>query len=84
MSDQDSDQIIPEYRLDTTGLVCPVPILMAKKKLAAMAAGSTLEILATDPAAPQDIAAFCKATGNALVDSGRRGETSWFLVRRKT
>jgi tRNA 2-thiouridine synthesizing protein A len=77
-----SDTSPPDQTLDTSGLVCPIPILMAKKKLTAMAPGNTLEIFATDPAAANDFEAFCRATGNALVASGVRGETSWFLIRR--
>ena len=36
----------------------------------------------TDPAAPADFVAFCKATGNALMDSGQRGEAFYFVIRR--
>lgn len=68
--------------LDVSGLACPIPILKAKKALTEMASGATLEVLATDPAAPKDFVAFCKATGNALVDSGMRGGTFWFLIKR--
>ncbi len=68
--------------LDTTGLVCPIPILKARKALADMVSGTLLEVVATDPAAPKDFVAFCKATGNRLVDSGMRGEQFWFLIRR--
>lgn len=68
--------------LDTSGLSCPIPILKAKKALAGMTGGTTLEVLATDPAAPKDFEAFCRATGNVLVDSGSRGQAFWFLIRR--
>ncbi len=68
--------------LDTSGLVCPIPILKAKKALGEMAAGTTLEVVATDPAAPADFVAFCKATGNSLMDSGQRGEAFYFVIRR--
>jgi tRNA 2-thiouridine synthesizing protein A len=73
---------VPDQTLDTTGLVCPIPILMAKKKLVAMTPGTTLEVIATDPAAPKDFEAFCKASGNALIGSGTRGGVAWFLIRR--
>ncbi len=68
--------------LDTSGLVCPIPILKARKALGEMAAGSVLEVLATDPAAPKDFLAFCKATGNSLMESGRRDGLYRFLIRR--
>lgn len=68
--------------LDTSGLVCPIPILKAKKALSEMTAGATLEVLATDDAAPKDFAAFCRATGNTLVESVREGDGYRFLIRR--
>jgi tRNA 2-thiouridine synthesizing protein A len=68
--------------LDTSGLVCPIPILKARKALGEMAAGAVLEVLATDPAAPKDFLAFCRATGNSLMESGTRGSLYWFLIRR--
>lgn len=68
--------------LDTAGLVCPIPILKAKKALGEMPAGSTLEVIASDPAAPKDFVAFCKATGNALLESGMRDGMYWFLICR--
>jgi tRNA 2-thiouridine synthesizing protein A len=68
--------------LDTSGLVCPIPILKASKALREMSAGTVLEVLATDPAAEKDFVAFCKATGNRLMDSGNRGGLYWFLIRR--
>lgn len=73
---------MPNLTLDTSGLSCPLPILKTKKALAGMAAGATIEVVATDPAAPKDFAAFCRATGNALLDSGVRGDSYWFLIER--
>lgn len=68
--------------LDTSGLTCPIPILKAKKALADMGAGALLEVLATDPAAPKDFQAFCRATGNELLESTEAGGTYRFVIRR--
>ncbi len=54
--------------LDTKGLKCPLPILKAKKAIRDVPAGGTLQVLATDPGAVGDFEAFCRATGNQLVD----------------
>ena len=72
------------HTLDTSGLTCPIPILKAKKALASLPVGSTLEILATDPAAPKDFEAFCRATGHVLVESSERGGLYRFLIRCET
>lgn len=39
--------------LDTSGFVCPIPILNAKRALSDMAAGATLEVLATNLRRPR-------------------------------
>nr|WP_029007582.1 sulfurtransferase TusA family protein [Azospirillum halopraeferens] len=61
------------HRLDARGLVCPLPVLRARKALRALAPGDVLEVEATDPAAPKDFAAFCETTGNRLLASGEEG-----------
>lgn len=58
-----------QQTLDVTGMKCPLPILRAKKALAALETGDELTILATDAGAPDDFAAFCKQTGHALLAS---------------
>jgi tRNA 2-thiouridine synthesizing protein A len=59
--------------LDAKGLNCPLPILRAKKALAGMPAGNTLEIVATDPGSIKDFEAFCRTTGNELVEQENDG-----------
>ena len=67
--------------LDTSGLNCPLPILKTKKALKGMAAGETLELLATDPGSVADIAAFCNQTGNNLIESSEDGGTYRFIIK---
>jgi tRNA 2-thiouridine synthesizing protein A len=68
--------------LDTKGLLCPLPVLKARKALKAMAPGETLEVLATDPGAIKDFAAFCRTTGHHLVDSSEAAGVLRFLIRK--
>lgn len=68
--------------LDAKGLNCPLPILKAKKALQGMSSGQTLEILATDPGAVKDFEAFCRTTGNKLVEQGEEGGTYRFVIER--
>ncbi|MBF0356110.1 MAG: sulfurtransferase TusA family protein [Alphaproteobacteria bacterium] len=70
--------------LDVKGLNCPLPILRAKKAMKDIAVGETLEILATDPGSVKDFDAFCRQTGNELVESKDEGGTYRFLIKRKT
>ena len=57
-----------EQVLDAQGLNCPLPILKAKKALKDVPTGGTLRVLATDPGSVADFAAFCRTTGNELVE----------------
>jgi len=68
--------------LDAKGLNCPLPILRAKKTLAGMAAGQTLEILATDPGSIKDFEAFCRTTGHSLVEQQNDGKIFRFVIRK--
>jgi tRNA 2-thiouridine synthesizing protein A len=55
--------------LDARGWTCPLPVLRARKLLKAMAVGETLAVLATDPGSVRDFEAFCRQTGNTLLES---------------
>ncbi len=68
--------------LDAKGLNCPLPILRAKKTLKEVPAGGTLEILATDPGSVADFEAFCRTTGNQLMESSANAGVYRFLIRR--
>jgi tRNA 2-thiouridine synthesizing protein A len=56
-----------EHDLDATGLLCPLPVLKARKRLAALAPGAVLRVTADDPAAVVDIPHFCAEAGHALL-----------------
>ena len=51
-----------EETLDVRGLMCPLPVLKARKALKRLAPGATLQVLATDPAAVIDFKHFCETT----------------------
>ena len=72
-----------DHLLDTKGLNCPLPILKAKKALKPIATGETLEILSTDPGSVADFAAFCRTTGNELVEEDVDGDVYRFVLRKK-
>ena len=72
-----------EHTLDAQGLNCPLPILKAKKALKDIPAGETLRVLATDPGSVADFQAFCRATGNELVESKQDGRIYRFLIKHK-
>ena len=68
--------------LDAKGLNCPLPILKTKKALKDVPVGGTLEVLATDPGSIADMAAFCRSTGNELVESSQESDVYRFVIKR--
>lgn len=71
-----------DHTLDAKGLNCPLPILKARKALKEVPAGGTLEILATDPGAVADFQAFCRQTGNELIEHSENDSIYRFLIKR--
>jgi tRNA 2-thiouridine synthesizing protein A len=67
--------------LDAKGLNCPLPILRAKKMLKEVPTGGTLEVLATDPGSVADFGAFCRTTGNELVESTTADGVYRFIIK---
>jgi tRNA 2-thiouridine synthesizing protein A len=68
---------------DATGLLCPLPVLRANRKLRELAPGGLLTVRATDPAAAQDFPAYCRQTGHELVSSTREGDVLVFVIRKQ-
>jgi tRNA 2-thiouridine synthesizing protein A len=52
--------------LDARGLTCPLPLLKARQALSRLEPGDTLVVLATDPEAPIDLAAFAADEGHGF------------------
>ncbi len=75
--------MIIDIEVDARGLACPLPILRTKKALATMSSGQLLRILATDPGAVKDFQAFCRQTGNEIVDQAQRNNEFEFIMKRK-
>ena len=56
-----------EDTLDTCGLLCPLPVLKARKRLQSLPHGAAMRVLADDPAARIDIPHFCTEQGHKLL-----------------
>ncbi len=69
--------------LDARGLSCPLPVLRASKALRSLDAGRRLRILATDPAAPRDFAAFCETTGHVPISMDEEDEHFVIVIEKR-
>ncbi|WP_305968222.1 MULTISPECIES: sulfurtransferase TusA family protein [unclassified Mameliella] len=54
------------HELDALGLLCPLPVLKARKRLQGIAAGEVLVLMTDDPAAVVDVPHFCAEAGHVL------------------
>lgn len=73
-----------DVELDVRKLACPLPILRAKKSLAAMNGGQVLKVIATDKGSVKDFPEFCGKTGNELLSADGQGEEFIFYIRRRS
>jgi len=72
-----------DAELDATGLLCPLPVLKARERLAALAPGALLRVRTDDPAARVDVSNFCAEQGHALVaQSDEASGAMTFLIRK--
>ena len=78
MSDVEFEELI-----DLSGLLCPLPVLKARKRLETMATGKILKVLATDPMSALDMPNFCSEQGHTLLTSENNGTTFTFRIKRK-
>jgi len=56
-----------EKRLDTFGLLCPMPIIKLAERMRGMDPGAVLEILSDDPGIVPDLPAWCESHGHTMV-----------------
>ena len=54
----------PGITVDGTGLLCVTLLLRLRKEIAGAQPGTVVHVIATDPAAPLDLPAWCHMTGH--------------------
>jgi tRNA 2-thiouridine synthesizing protein A len=69
--------------LDVTGLLCPLPVLKARKRLETMPSGAVLRVLASDPMSAIDMPHFCAEQGHDLLSRDKLEATFQYWIRRK-
>ena len=68
--------------LDATGLLCPLPVLKARKRLMALSPGTELQVRTDDPAAIVDVPHFCNEAGHTLIRSETDGDAMVWVIRK--
>jgi len=71
-----------DHELDAVGLLCPLPILKARKRLQGLQTGQVLRLIADDPAAVIDVPHFCNEQGHQLVSTSTDVAEHVYLIRK--
>jgi tRNA 2-thiouridine synthesizing protein A len=71
-----------DHELDTSGLMCPLPLLRLKKTLQVMSAGQVVRVRATDPASMLDFGVYLEQAGHELLQHTEESGVLIFLIRK--
>lgn len=69
-------------KVDASGLQCPGPIMKVASKIAELNEGSIIEVTSTDRGFKADIGAWCKTTGNSLLDLKTEKKVITAVIRK--
>jgi len=69
--------------IDARGLKCPLPVLKLEKRLAELAPGTVVTVLATDPMAKIDIPLHCRQHGHLYMQDESEGAMRFVVTKRE-
>jgi tRNA 2-thiouridine synthesizing protein A len=72
-----------DVELDTSGMMCPLPLLRLKKALQTMQIGEVVGVVATDPAATLDFGVFLEQSGHSLLERSEQSGVLRFVIRKQ-
>ncbi|MDK1010736.1 MAG: sulfurtransferase TusA family protein [Actinomycetota bacterium] len=82
MTAKDTPEVAHATTLDTSGLVCPLPVYKAALALKAMESGQILELICTDRGSLADIPALARRRGDRVVETDDRGDVQVFWIEK--
>lgn len=69
--------------LDTSGLLCPLPLVKLSMKIKEVKEGEVIKVIATDKGLLKDVPAWCKDTGNECIEVKEEEGKYVALVRKR-
>ena len=69
-------------KLDLRGLKCPMPALLARRRLTAAPSGAVFLVMTDDPMAPIDVPHMCHTEGFEHVSTEHQGNEARLVLRR--
>lgn len=68
--------------LDTSGLICPLPLLKTKEQLKQMQPGEIIKVITTDPSSIVDFKVFTEVSPNKLLETVQQQDAYFFLIEK--
>jgi len=68
--------------LDTSGLLCPLPVYKAALALGRLEIGQVLQLICTDPGSLEDIPAMARQRGDVLLATAEEGGVQKFWIEK--
>jgi len=69
--------------LNTSGLLCPEPVMLLHKRVRDSAVGRIIKVVATDSSTVRDIPKFCHFLGHTLLKQEQIDHTYYYYIRKK-
>ena len=71
-----------DITLDTTGLLCPEPVMMLHNAVRNAGVGKVIKVIATDSSTTRDIPKFCNFLGHELLAEEEQEKKYLFYIRK--
>ncbi len=67
--------------IDTSGLLCPEPVMMLHGAVREASSNNVLKVIATDPSTARDIPKFCQFLGHELFLTEQHDDLYVYFIR---
>lgn len=69
------------HTLNTSRLLCPMPVIRTQDKIKTLHAGDILEVTCTDPGALNDIPAWCRINGHDVISTTEKDSEIFITIK---
>lgn len=76
------DDVKIAMSINTSGLVCPMPVVNTKRAIQKLESGQVLEVVATDNTSRTDIPVLLRKLGHELLSMREEDGVITFLIRK--
>lgn len=77
------EELTPDEILDTTGLICPEPVMLLHNKIRDLQPAQLVKVIATDPSSKRDIPKFCNFLGHPLIKQEEDETSFYYWIQKK-